>query len=245
MYCNRCGAVINDTTKPCPTCGMMVNNMGYGNNMNPNMNPNMMNNGVNYNGVNYNNQQQKRGGFSTFIIVGVVIMGLFFLTSMLSTTFSTIDAENDSGVFNGVNYTLKYDPQVWYKYESDDEYFILRNRADDQALFLLPTEYTPISGVDLTTENGRDYVHGELYKSFKTTSEIRYSNIMSRIEKLSDSSYYYMSADFYSIEYSYGGRAYVLMSSDGNTLMCLLREGNKDADDIESEVFDLFRNITM
>lgn len=226
MYCNRCGEKINDPTKLCPTCGMMVNDM--------------MNNGMNY-----NNPQQKRGGFSTFIIVGVVMMGLFFLSSVLSTTFSIMDANNDSGVFNGVNYTLKYDPQVWYNYKSDDEYFVLRNREDGDTLFLLPTEYTTITGIDLTSEYDRDYVHGELYKSFKTDSEISYSNIMSSIQKVSGSPYYYMSADFYSTEYSYGGRAYVLMSSDGDTLTCLLREGTKDADIIENDIFDLFRNITM
>ena len=172
-------------------------------------------------------------------------MGLFFLSSVLSTTFSVIDANNDSGVFNAVNYTLKYDPQVWYKYKSDDDYFILRNRADGEALFLLPTEYTTITGVDLTSEYDRDYVHGKLYESFKTDSEISYSNIMSSIQKVSGSPYYYMSADFYSIEYSYGGRAYVLISSDGDALMCLLREGTKDVDVVEVEIFELFRNITM
>ena len=227
MYCNRCGANITDPSKPCPTCGLMVNNM--------------MNNGMNY-----NNPQQKRGGFSTFIIVGVVMMGLFFLSSVLSTTFSVIDANNDSGVFNAVNYTLKYDPQVWHKYKSTDDYFILRNRADGEALFLLQTEYTTtIPGVDLTSEYDRDYVHGKLYESFKTDSEISYSNIMSSIQKVSGSPYYYMSADFYSIEHSYGGRAYVLISSDGDALTCLLREGTKDVDVIEVEIFELFRNITM
>jgi len=238
MYCNRCGATINDLNKPCPTCGMMPNNM----NLNVGSNG-YMNNGVNYS-VN-NNQRKRSNGIVTFIIVGVVVMGLFFLTSVIGTAFSTIEANKDSGVYEAINYTLKYNPQMWYKYKSDSEMFVLRNRNDDKALFLLPTEYTLLGNFDLTSDYDRKYIHDELLKGFRTTSEIRYSNIMSEVKNLPGTSYYYMTADFYSLEGNYSGRAYVIISERAQALLCLLREGSKDVNELENEVFALYENLTM
>lgn len=237
MYCNRCGNTIHDTTKPCPTCGLMANNM-----MNNNMNPNgYMNNGVNYN---VNNQPKRTSGVVTFFVVGVVVLGLFFLSSVLSTTFSTIDANNDSGVYNGVNYTLKYDPQMWVKHKSDGDTFVLKNRKDNDVLFAIPTEYTSLGNYNLTSEADKAYLHSELLSVFKTTSATSYSNIMSSIKTMPGTDYYYMSADFYSSQYKYGGRAYVIMSVDSNAMLCLLR-ADKGANSVESDVFALFKNLDM
>ena len=237
MYCNRCGSTIHDTTKPCPTCGLMATNM-----MNNNMNNNgYMNNGVNYN---VNNQPKRTNGVVTFFIVGVVVIGLFFLSSVISTTFSTIDANNDSGIYNAVNYTLKYDPQTWQKYKSDGDTFVLKNRKVEGVLMALPTEYTLLGNYNLASETDKMYIHSELLKVFKTTSDASYSNIMSSIKMMPGTDYYYMSADFYSSQYNYGGRAYAIMSVDSKAILCLLR-ADGGANSVEDDVFELFKNLDM
>lgn len=247
MYCNRCGSIIKDTTRPCPTCGLINSNMNYNINNNMNVNNNMGPNNMNYNMSpnGYANQPKRTNGIVTFVIVGVVVMGLFFLASVIGTSFSSMAADNDSGVYNGVNYTLKYDPKVWYKHKSDSDYFILRNRGDSNALFLLPTEYTILGNYNLASDYDRNVIYTALVKQFQSTSEIKYTNIMSSLKSLPETSYYYMSSDFYSYEYNYGGRAYVLISTDAKFMLCLLREGDKTANQLESEVFDLFENLTM
>lgn len=217
MYCcEKCAEKIEDISRPCPTCGMYLNS---------------------YNSDNSN----KNKSFFNYVL----IFGFIFLI-VLSVGFVSYSYASSVMEISGDNYSLKYKLDTWsVNKSSDDEYYYLQYNDNSNVFLQIPKEATELNK-NLDDVDVREDLYSLYLMELIDSPQISYTNIMSEIRRLDDSDYYYLSADF--LQYSnakYKGKVYLLHNVEGKTLCILLNLGGEDIDNVEEDIFKLFRDMDI
>ena len=219
-HCEKCGEIVSDITKPCPTCGMFINQS------------------YNYNQNLYQPNTSKKK-ITLIFIIGFLFIGLGTFLSVFE-SFS-----NDSSMFEGNGYNVEYLNSTWKKYEnSDDEIFILSYKNTSSYL-IFPSEIINYS-IDLENEDARNYLHNTYLIQLNNSTNLSYHNTMANLEKIYGTNLYYLSSDFYSMsKEKYTGRTYFVHTVDGKCLTFTLVTSDKNIKDIEKDIFKLFKKIEI
>ena len=218
-YCNRCGGKVYDITKPCPTCGMYLDNNVVNQNVMPSQNGKRIDKRI------------------IFFCLGLIAVIAFFI-------FNALDIPSTEE-FLGNGYRVKYLTDVWGDdVKSYGEYFVLFHKKSRDYL-VFPNEVINYS-LNLEDVDSRQSLYNSYQREFNNSSQISYNNIMSELKKLDGTSYYYLSADFYNyFDANYRGRVYFLHSADGKCLTLILVTGKNSAVAVEKDVLNLFKNIEL
>ncbi len=217
-YCDRCGEVIQDISKPCPTCGMMVDSSHIVNNTSNNKIFNIL--------------------MALIAFFGIVVGVLIFT--------GNINYSNKEIKFNGENYSILYDGEDWMETELNTrEYYVLQNAHDLNAFLQIPKVALELN---LNIANGydRDGLYASYSYLLKNDSDYNYHNITSEFMSLKNTNNYYMSSDFYKYsDSSLKGKVFILVSPSGKTMSIVLKKGSKSISALEDEVYDLLDDIEI
>lgn len=216
-YCDKCGEVIHDINKPCPTCGMVVNTNS-----------------------NVNNSNNK---IFNILIVLIIVVGL---GAGVFIYFSTSSYSNEKIDFSGKNYSMYYEGDNWMESDlSTDEYYILQNTSDLNAYLQLPVSARELN-IDVSNEDMRSSLYQSYVNLFKIDSDYNYHNITSSFISLENTDNYYLSSDFYMYsDSSLKGKVFIVVSPNGKAVNVLLIKGTKNISSIEEEVYEILEKIEM
>lgn len=217
-YCDRCGEVIQDISKPCPTCGMMVDSSHIVNNTSNNKIFNIL---------------------MILIVFFGIVVGVLIFTGNISYSNKEIE-------FNGENYSILYDGEDWMETDlNTSDYYVLQNAHDLNAFLQIPVVALELN---LNIANGydREGLHASYSYLLKNDANYNYHNITSEFRNLKNTNNYYMSSDFYKYsDSSLKGKVFILVSPQGKTMSIVLKKGSKSISSLEDEVYELLEDIEI
>lgn len=217
-YCDKCGEVIKDISKPCPTCGMRVDSSHIVNNTSNN---------------------------KIFNILMILIVFFGGMVGLLIFT-GNLDYSNKEIEFNGENYSILYDGEDWMETDlNTSEYYVLQNAHDLNAFLQIPVVALELN---LNIANGydREGLHESYSYILKNDVNYNYHNITSEFKSLKNTNNYYMSSDFYKYsDSSLKGKVFILVSPQGKTMSIILKKGSMSISSLEDEVYGLLEDIEI
>lgn len=217
MYaCNKCGATVNNPNEACPNCGIVCTS-----------------------GVANINDDVRKFPVNIFVVI-IAVLGVIFSVAFMQSGVSTALVS-----YEAKNFKLEYDNIKWTAYDIDDELFALVDNEDSNTFIQMPYEAAELN-MRLDNEENLNYLYTMYIGVLGSTTEMNYTNVASKFNKLEGTNYYYLTADFSGYtNASAKGKLYVLVSTEGKALNILINLGKKTFAEVEESALEVIKSIEM
>ncbi len=217
MRCEKCGTLIKDVNRPCPTCGMYIDNRPI------------------------DAKHSRLKMLCSALAMTAILLLIVSIAIFTNHKYNLKIVNYDNGDFM-VDYFFK----KWHEYEVEGNDNLTLKYNNGTSTYLVFASKIIKIDINLDDYEMRENLYQLQLTQFGKTPNVIYTNIMADIKPLVGTDYYYFTADFQDVtEKRNRGKTYYVYTNDGKCLVLSLILDNTNISHIDDDVFEMIKTLKL